>query len=1243
MKYGDLIQFEPIESVVQLRNAGDEAAARQLVETYVVSEEMTERLAGLAIPQLQFDLPADNKGLLIVGNYGTGKSHLMSVVSALAENASLTACLGNAEIADAAERIAGRFKVVRTEIGASTMSLRDILAAELEEHLEALGVSYGFPSTDEVSNNKRCFEEMMSAFHAEFPDHGLLIVVDELLDYLRTRRDQELILDLNFLREIGEICGLLRLRFIAGVQEAIFDSPRFAFVSDAIRRVKDRFEQVLIARSDIKYVVAERLLRKTAEQQVRIRDYLTPFARLYGRMNEAMDDYVRLFPVHPDYIETFERVTAVEKREVLRTLSATMKKMLDRDVPEDMPGLIAYDSYWSNLRENAAFRSVPDIKAVIECSDVLEARVRQAFTRPAYKPMALRVIHALSLHRLTTGDIYTALGATPEELRDGLCLYQPGIEDLGGDPADDLLSHVETVLREIHRTVSGQFISSNPNNRQYYLDLKKTDDFDALIERRVGSLDLSQLDRYYYEALKVVMECVDRPVHVTGFRIWEHELVWPDRKAWRKGYLFFGAPNERSTAVPPRDFYLYFIQPFDPPRFPDEKKPDELFLRLTRMDDEFREPLGRYAAALDLASTSSGHAKSTYEAKASQFIGELVQWLRKHMADAFQITYRGRSNVITEWAKGKSVREISGIGIDERINISDLVNTLAGICLSPCFDDRAPDYPVFSVLVPKGAPEQAAQDTLRTIAGQNPTRQATAMLDALELLDGDRLAPEQSRYARHILDLLSRKGHGQVLNRSELIQDDQGVEFMDKDRQRLEPVWAVVVLAALVYSGHVVLTVPGRKFDALSLGALAATPVDELAQFKHIERPRDWNLPALGATFELLGLPPGTAQSVAQGNESAVNHLQREIRIRVESLVLAQQQLRRGLLLWGRSLLSEDEVHEFDDRLGESKTFLESLQAYTTPAKLKNFRHDAEDVLARQAGLEALDRIRSLETLRTDIDSTAAYLSAAEAGLPDGHEWSGRVRAAQLEVLGEFGDPDKRNDTRFRQRTTRRLEDLKNDYVRNYLALHTKARLGVDGERNRSELMQDPRLKSLQRLSAIEFMPRQHIDDFRERLGGLTSCTALTEQDLRTTPVCPHCGFKPGPVPVALSAELILKGLTEELTTLTENWTRALLTNLDDPDTTNSLELLGPESQVLVNEFIRQRELPSEPRQELIDALREVLSGLEKVSVTTDGMRAALLTGGSPATPAEMKKRFDDYLDGLVKGKNPAKVRIVLE
>lgn len=614
MKYGELIQFEPIETVIQLHNASELAEAQRLVTTYVISEEMGERLATVVFPNLQFEQPADNKGILIVGNYGTGKSHLMSVLSAIAEHAELSTHLQNPQVAESARPIAGKFKVVRTELGSTTMDLREFVCSQLEEALQQWGIEFQFPPQDTIPNHKGVFEDMMVLFHQQFPDQGLLFVVDELLDYLRTRKDQAIILDLTFLREIGEVCKDLKFRFIAGLQETLFDSQRFEFVADAIRRVKDRFEQLLIARRDIKYVVAERLLKKTADQLVKIREHLTPFAKFYGNMNERMDEFVRLFPIHPDYIDTFERITVAERREVLKTLSLAMRKLINQDVSQDSPGLIAYDSYWENLKENPSFRSDPDIRAVIDCSQVLEARIRQAFTRPAYKPMALRIIAALSVHRLTTGDIYLPLGATPDELRDSLCLYDPTVAELGGEAADDLLSQIETVLREIHKTVSGQFISSNNDNRQYYIDLKKTDDFDALIEKRTESLDNSQLDRYYFQALKQVLECTDQ-TYVSGYRIWQHELEWTTKKVTRQGYLFFGAPNERSTAVPSRDFYLYFIPPFDPPPYKKDKNTDEVFFQLSKPDDTFRQNLDKYAAALDLASTSSGQAKRSYEDK----------------------------------------------------------------------------------------------------------------------------------------------------------------------------------------------------------------------------------------------------------------------------------------------------------------------------------------------------------------------------------------------------------------------------------------------------------------------------------------------------------------------------------------------------------------------------------------------------------------------------------------------------
>jgi hypothetical protein len=1243
VKYGDLIQFEPIESVVQLRDADETDAARQLVATYVISAEMAERLVGLAIPQLQFDRPHDNRALLVVGNYGTGKSHLMSVISAVAEKVELASDITDARVAEAAQSIAGRFKVVRTEIGATTMTLRDILVAELEEHLLGLGVPFSFPDANTVPSNKGAFNDMMAAFHVVYPDHGLLLVVDELLDYLRTRKDQELILDLNFLREIGEVCKDLRFRFIAGIQEAIFDSPRFSFVADSIRRVKDRFEQILIARRDVKFVVAERLLKKSTDQQASIWAYLTPFARCYGSMNERMDEFARLFPVHPDYIDTFERVTAVEKREVLKTLSLAMKSLLDRPVPADRPGLIAYDSYWRTLRENPSFRAVPDIKSVIDCSQVLESRIEQAFARPAYKPMALRIIHALSLHRLTTRDIYASLGATAAELRDSLCLYQEGIDDLGGDPADDLLSQVETVLREIHKTMSGQFISVNPSNRQYYLDLKKTDDYDALIERRAEVLDPSTLDRYYYDALRRVMEYTDQPTYVTGYRIWQHELEWLGHKAARQGYLFFGAPNERSTAVPPRDFYLYFIQPNDPPYYKDGKNPDEVFVKLMAADDDFRKSLRGYAAAVDLAGTSSGHAKSEYEKKASGFLRDLVQWLQGHMASAFDVTYQGRAKSIGDWAKGRSLRELSGIGAQERINFRDLVNTVAGICLEGHFQQQAPAYPVFSILITGASREQAARDGLRAIAGQSRTKQATAVLDALELLDGDRIRPHGSKYAGYILDAMSKKGHGQVTNRCELIQDVLGIEYLAPERLRLEPEWAVVLLASLVYSGDLVLAIPGQKLDATALVQLAATGMDDLIGFKHVEPPKDWNLPGIKTLMESLGLAPGNAELIAQGKDEPVQEMQKAATRTLERLVLAQRALQTGLAFWGCGILAESEAKTLGDSLASTGKFLDSLQGYSTPGKLKNFREGAEQVARHLVGLAALAELEALRSILGELAGQTGYLTTAEALLPADHPWIAKMKAARSDLLRVLTDPARRGQSAVRQQMNRTLAALKREYVQIYSGLHGRARLGVGDERRRGLLMRDDRLKALQSLAGIDLMPVRKLTDFQARLAGLKGCHALTEKDLDRSAVCPQCGYKPGGEPAGAPASDALQRLEAELDRLVTDWTRTLLANLTDPATREKLALLKPDARNLVDGFLGAGRLPDELSPAFVQAVKEALSGLVKVAVTSEDLRSALLSGGSPVTPAELKKRLADYLDGLTSGKEPGKVRIVLE
>lgn len=1257
MKYRDLVQFDPIETVVQLRAADAREEAERLVRTYVISDRMAELLEKLVFPQLQYTAPADNRGLFIVGNYGTGKSHLMSVLSAVAEHAELADAMTHARVANAARNIAGQFRVVRAEIGTTTMRLRDIVLGELELALTNLGVDYTFPTIDQVSNSKDMLMAMMAAFDEKHPGMGLLLVVDEMLEYLRSRQDQALVLDLSFLRELGEISRNTRFRFVAGIQESIFDSPRFQFVADAVRRVKDRFEQVRIAREDVAFVVAERLLKKSAEQKQRIRQHLSRFTPLYGNMAEKMDDFVRLFPVHPVYLETFERIYVAEKREVLKTLSATMQARLDTDIPANEPGLVAYDSYWSTLRENPSFRSIPEIKEVIDKSQVLEDRVSHGLAYGAYKPAAVRLIHALSVHRLTTGDIYAPIGATAEELRDDLALYLDGLPE---QEADFLKSTLESILKEISRTVSGQFISFNPDNGQYYLDLKKDVDFDALVEQRAESLDSNQLDRYYFEVLALAMEC-EQATYVPGFRIWFHQIEWRERRVARPGYLFFGAPNERSTAQPPREFYLYLLQPYSPPPFNNSDKADEVFFHLARPDDTFERALKLYAGAREMAGSASGENRQQYDRKAEAQRKILLNWLRDNLVRAMDVTYKGVTRPLVEFL-GAGFR---GSGLEPGLrgskvtSVRDLVDAVAAGCLATAFAEALPDYPTFKVLITRENRPQAASEAIRWLAGGLKTQQGAAVLEALDLFDTKgHIRARDSRYAGRFLAQLEAKGEGQVLNRAELIEGPAEAEF--DCFFKLEPEWVVVLLLALAYTGDVVLALPGRTLDAGNLEEATKLSLEDLSHFKFVRRPQGVPVAALTDLFDMLGLPSGLIKDANQ-HQAAVEQLAKRVAGELEQVVLVRQKAQDGLPVWEANVLEGQVKADVLRQLDAHKAFLESLQAYNKPGKLRNFRYSAAEVKAQLPHRALLADLQTLAEVVAALQPFTAYLGVAMAVLPANQDWSEQARRVQTEQLAQLrsqfaaltsdsgagdGELSSRHSqlSALRRSLIQELEALKTGYVQLYLDLHRRARLAPDEDDRKKRLLGDPRHKQLTALADLDMLPVASLQKWETRLADLRPCYALGAAELKDRPFCGHCNYRPveesGPVE---RVQDLLDKQEDELGRLHADWTAALLATLGQETPRQTIELMAPERQKLVKEFLAAGALPHKVSYEFLQTVREALGGLERIAVPPEDILLALTEGGTPCTVQELERRFRHFIGSLTGDKDPNKVRIVIE
>lgn len=1224
MKYGDLIEFEPIDEVKEIRRADDPEQAREDVRTYVISDPMAYRLRDVVFPALDLAQSGERKCLLIVATYGTGKTHLMSVITSLAERADLLSEVTHPEVVKAAEKIAGRYKVIRQEIGATKMPLRDIICGMLEDGLASMGVTYKFPSADKVPNTKDSLVEMMAAFEAKYPDQGLLLALDELLDYLRQRRDTDFIYDLAILRELGEIARGSRFRFIAGIQEALFDNPRFESAADAIRRVRDRYQQVSIVRDDVAFVVKNRLLRKTVGQRDRIELHLRSFSAGFEGLAEDFDEYVSLFPVHPSYLETFENLQVVEKRRILASLSAAMRKVMDDEVPTNAPGLVCYDSYRQELEDDKTNRAVESVREVLEKTATLRNRVGRALQPPDDIPLALRIVDALAVHRLTTAnDIRSRIGPTPTELRDDLMLLPPGV------PLDPLLlgESVQNVIEEIGKAASWQFIHQDPDTHQVFIAVDKAIDYDRKIEERAKSLDEYELDRAYFSALEMVLDQRDRP-YQASINIWEYQIRWATKRVTRRGYLFFGAPNERSTAKPPRDFYLYFLQPFAPPDFSVEDKPDEVFFRLDTPDEEFRAALKRYAGAvaMDREAASAEHQR-VYQEKWSQALEEMTAWLRSNMDRAMTVTYAGESMLLGE--------RFAPLGV-QRGAIKSVVDAIASAALSDHFEQRYPGYPAFQADITYGADGNLGEMVRQAIAGivsGRPSQSAARILSSLELTDVKGVSTPSGTYAKALREQI-KNADPMAVNRAELLHElDRGVDTWGP--WNLEPAWLTVVAASLCQQGRLELGFPGGQIDATTLGQLNSKSLEELEAISHVAPPKPTPIVILKAVVELVGL---RASDIPAGgvNDQLVKIIidgATSLRNRVAQ---ATTYVREGIQVWGQDVI--DRKEERLARLEATSSVVEDLMRRTSIGLLNKISMTGNQVAKAKEGIEELQWVEQTKRGADAFASDVSYLRSARDVMADADPLKDETEDLRKRILDAFldGSIEAEEVTTLKRDTA----ESRRRYVDTAARAHGRDRLDAAGDDRKRELLVGDLFRSLEILAGVTLLPEDRLRSIREKLATVIGCREFDERDLSLSVVCPHCDYRPQPSqgPTALAR---LEAVADDARTVRGEWERTLVDAVREPDTQEKIGALGPQQRAIIERLGHDRRLPDDVGLSFVGAVNAALERFVRRNATAADLWRALFPTSSPATVEELRNRFDDFLRRLADGSEGRPIRVV--
>lgn len=1216
MKYSELIHFEPITTVVKLVNAGPKE-----VKTFVFSKKIREDLIEVVIKNLTPGSKKEKKGIQIVGSYGTGKSHLMGLVSVIAENEDSLDFLTDKEIKDSFKKIAGKYKVLRFEIG-TDRPLKDIVFSQLERFLKKEGIEYKFDLTSTFSW-KELIQKMMAEFEDVFPDKHLLMIIDELLEYLKGRSPNELSYDLMLLRQLGEACDNSRFKIMFGVQELLYRSPEFQHQAEILNKVEDRYDDLIITKEDVAFVVKERLLKKDEHQKEAIRDHLLKFAHLFEGINGNLNDYVDLFPVHPSYITYFERIKhGKSQREILKVLSAKFESLLNTEVPKDNPGLITYDMYWDDLANNPSMLVFPDIRTVKDKVEIVYDRINSHFTgaRSNRKKLATSITNALAI-RILCDDLDKKNGANVHGLKEDICLTLPGVTD-----AEFLFANIESTASQVVSATAGQYVDRDQISSEFYIRVEGGINIQQVIKdyaEEVIKRNPDQADQYYFDFLQFILS-LQQNTYRTGFKIWEDSLEWKDKKAFRLGYIFFGNPNERSTTEPIQQYYIFFCPLFNSVERNDQA--DEVYFEMAELSDNFKELICLYGAAKAKEVTASSNQKNLFRDQIKEYLSQAINVFDKEYVGKSKVLYKGEAKPLKSFP-------LAGEGTTKDVIFRDI----AARVLNKYFNDSFPDYPAFTDLLrpmTKDNYDGMIKNALnKIIKPTQPNRDGEAILSGIGLWNGQRIDTQHSKYADSIRKKLKEKGQGKVLNREEIIFAHYAPHnlWYSKD-YKINHQLEFIVLSAMVFAGDIEISWSNnRSLTASSIDDLQLISDEDMFSYQNVKEPKGIPAKHLKTLFECLGLPDLTSE--IEKPETAVK-IVTEAKKMVERTVEARSKIVYGLKCKSSSLLNIKEEEDYKKKLDSLSAILDKIQSYNTYGKIKSFSYTTDELNEAFEAYSLCNTVETLDSLAKKFEKLINYLSQALSYVIESEQ---PLFNDMSKAIGELSAKlTSGKDTEIKKYEAL-LNSLIDRYARYYHTYYLKCRLSANDASTKERIIVSEKKRICDIIKDAEFITAT---DYQNWVNIITS---LKEADLSITlqrvKEEPYQDFNPREYYGKPNYKI--SELEEQLDEILEKWIIAMRSIFKDPSVKNNIELLKASEKKLVEAFRDGKvDINIDNAQTLRNLISTLSKGIDKVEITIDDIKKQL---NRPVTPTEAIDILTGYIDSLCTGRERNKVRIVLK
>lgn len=417
----------------------------------------------------------------------------------------------------------------------------------------------------------------------------------------------------------------------------------------------------------------------------------------------------------------------------------------------------------------------------------------------------------------------------------------------------------------------------------------------------------------------------------------------------------------------------------------------------------------------------------------------------------------------------------------------------------------------------------------------------------------------------------------------------------------------------------------------------------DLLEFKYLSKPSGIPLAEWKKMFEILSINPNLMNSANDQKEGLVKVLEAAKKW-VNFVAINESHVQRVQHIWREPLIAEKQRQQMIKACAEVKQEFSNYDVkYKTTAKLNNFSLSVEQVMALGEQLDLLRQLKGYLRFQQEVDDLAQYMQGIET-LPLGNDLKQEMDAAkaalrdQLSILGQGGNADDAASV-----VKDKMQQVRKQYISLYMGAHERQRLDADGALKQKQLREGRAMAQLRKLSKIHNagFSSTKLDKLETALSSLKTCYLLEPSGLTQSSVCPACHLVLDEQEEMTAVEKLM-AIEQDITNMLNEWTQKLLVAVMDPTVVEQRGFLAGNQLKIVDKFMESKELPQQIDDQFVKAIQMLLDGFDPVEISTADISRHLGTLG-PCNVEKFKQEFDRYIDQCVRGKDPAKLRVVVK